>query len=68
MPVLIPVKGSTPCGRTNPATWESSVHSVAITNTVGIMHGMIEFPEQRLLPEGERQVGPAGTACFKLKM
>jgi hypothetical protein len=51
MPLPIPVKESTPCGRTKPATWESSIHSVAITNTVGIMHGMIEFLKQQLLPE-----------------
>jgi hypothetical protein len=49
MPVPISVKGSTPCGRTNPATWESSINSVAITNTVGIKHGMMEFLEQQLL-------------------
>jgi hypothetical protein len=51
--VPIPVKGFTPCGKTNPAAWESSIHSVAITDTVGSMHGMIEFLEQKLLPEDE---------------
>jgi hypothetical protein len=56
MPVPIPMKGSTPCGRTNSAAWESSSHAVAIMNTVGIMFGMIEFLEQQLLPVVERLI------------
>jgi hypothetical protein len=51
MPVPIPMKGSTPCSGTISATWESSIPSVAFTNAVGIMHGMIELLEQKLLPE-----------------